>query len=163
MAAMRAGKHVYCQKPLTHDVWEARQLAQAARETGVVTQMGIQGHSGEGGVLFKGSSGLLMCGTYGNGPRLIPESRMRDFARPAKTLPRVPDNHEQDWVRAVKTGGRAGADFAYSGPLTEMCLLGNVAKRVDGLIEWDAANLRVTNIADANKYVRCEYRQGWAL
>ena len=48
MAAMRPGKHVYCQKPLTHDVYEARMLAKAARETGVTTQMGIQGHSMEG-------------------------------------------------------------------------------------------------------------------
>jgi len=48
MAAMKAGKHVYCQKPLTHDVYEARSLAQAAKETGVATQMGIQGHSMEG-------------------------------------------------------------------------------------------------------------------
>jgi predicted dehydrogenase len=47
-AAMRAGKHVFCQKPLTHDVYEARRLAEIARETGVVTQMGIQGHSMEG-------------------------------------------------------------------------------------------------------------------
>jgi predicted dehydrogenase len=46
--AMRAGKHVYCEKPLTHSVWEARQVAMVARETGVATQMGNQGHSGEG-------------------------------------------------------------------------------------------------------------------
>ena len=45
LAAMRAGKHVYCQKPLTHDVYEARMLAQIAKETKVATQMGIQGHS----------------------------------------------------------------------------------------------------------------------
>lgn len=43
--AMRAGKHVYCQKPLTHTVEEARILTKIARETGVVTQMGNQGHS----------------------------------------------------------------------------------------------------------------------
>ncbi|GAI38842.1 unnamed protein product, partial [marine sediment metagenome] len=48
MEAMRRGKHVYCQKPLTHDVYESRMLAKAAKETGVTTQMGIQGHSGEG-------------------------------------------------------------------------------------------------------------------
>jgi len=46
--AMRAGKHVYCEKPLTHDVWEARAVARVAAETGVATQMGNQGHSGEG-------------------------------------------------------------------------------------------------------------------
>ena len=45
MSAMNLGKHVYCQKPLTHDVWEARKLAEAARAKKVQTQMGIQVHS----------------------------------------------------------------------------------------------------------------------
>ena len=48
MLAMAAGRHVYCEKPLTHSVWEARQLTLAARKYGVITQMGNQGHSGEG-------------------------------------------------------------------------------------------------------------------
>jgi predicted dehydrogenase len=47
VTAMRQGKHVYCEKPLTHNVWEARLVAKAARETGVATQMGNQGHSGD--------------------------------------------------------------------------------------------------------------------
>jgi predicted dehydrogenase len=46
--AMKAGKHVYVQKPLTYSVYEARLLARTARETRVVTQMGNQGHSQEG-------------------------------------------------------------------------------------------------------------------
>jgi predicted dehydrogenase len=46
--AMKAGKHVYCEKPLTHDVWEARAVARVAAETGVATQMGNQGRSSEG-------------------------------------------------------------------------------------------------------------------
>jgi predicted dehydrogenase len=46
--AMKAGKHVYCEKPLTHNVWEAREVARVAKETGVATQMGNQGRSGEG-------------------------------------------------------------------------------------------------------------------
>ncbi|HOX01418.1 MAG TPA: Gfo/Idh/MocA family oxidoreductase [Candidatus Paceibacterota bacterium] len=46
--AMRMGKHVYCEKPLTHSVAEARAVARVARETGVATQMGNQGHSGDG-------------------------------------------------------------------------------------------------------------------
>jgi predicted dehydrogenase len=45
--AMRAGKHVYCEKPLTHNIWEARQVARVARETGLSTQLGNQGHSRE--------------------------------------------------------------------------------------------------------------------
>src|SRR5512133_284228 len=47
VTAMRQGKHVYCEKPLTHSVWEARQVARVARATGVATQMGNQGHSGD--------------------------------------------------------------------------------------------------------------------
>jgi predicted dehydrogenase len=46
--AMKAGKHVYCEKPLTHNVWEARAVARVAAETGVATQMGNQGRSSEG-------------------------------------------------------------------------------------------------------------------
>jgi len=47
MEAIRHGKNVYCEKPLTHSVWEARQLAKAAREAKVVTQMGNQGQASQ--------------------------------------------------------------------------------------------------------------------
>jgi predicted dehydrogenase len=46
--AMRAGKHVYCEKPLTHNVWEARKVAEVAKESGLATQMGNIGHSLDG-------------------------------------------------------------------------------------------------------------------
>jgi predicted dehydrogenase len=48
MMALKMGKHVYCQKPLTRTIWEARQLADVARDAGVATQMGNQGHSWDG-------------------------------------------------------------------------------------------------------------------
>ena len=48
MAAMQLGKHVYTQKPLTHDIYEARMLTEAAKKYKVVTQMGNQGGSGDG-------------------------------------------------------------------------------------------------------------------
>lgn len=330
VAAMRAGKHVFCQKPLTHDVYEARLLAQVARETGVTTQMGIQGHSAEGvrticewiwagligevrevdawcslsyypwghanwssqwperpeetpalppglnwdlwigpapmrpyhrayhpltwrcwwdfgngmmgdrgahtldpvywalkldaptridatscgntpevhplsaivtydfparddrpplkltwyegtrpprppdledgrslpaegGALFKGSEGTIMCGVYGDSPRIIPEAKMKAAPRPEKSIPRVEGSHEMDWVRACKRGEPAGADFSYSGPLTEICALGNVAQRVDARIHWDAAKLRVTNLPEAQKHIRYPSREGWEL
>jgi len=331
MAAIKAGRHVYCQKPLTHDVYEARMLAKATKAAGVITVMGIQGHSGEGarlicewiwdgaigpvrtvdawcslsyyppghagwsskllrrpkdkppvpdkldwdlwigpapmrpyhrtyhpatwrswwdfgsgmmgdrgahtldpvframklghptsieatsldlnpdthplagittyqfpargdlpplkltwydglrpprpaeledgrimgdregGVVFNGDKGKIMCGTYGNGPRLIPESAMKAYKRPPKTIPRVRISHEMDWVNCCKANKQPSANFSYSGPLTEMTTLGNVAKRMDRRIEWDGPNLKVTNIPEANKYVRKEYRKGWSL
>jgi len=48
MAAIRAGKAVYCQKPLTHTLHECRELTKAARQAGIATQMGNQGHATEG-------------------------------------------------------------------------------------------------------------------
>ncbi|RXG25889.1 Gfo/Idh/MocA family protein [Leeuwenhoekiella marinoflava] len=48
MAAMKMGKHVYVQKPLTHDIYEARQLTEGAEKYKVVTQMGNQGASNNG-------------------------------------------------------------------------------------------------------------------
>lgn len=52
MAAIKAGKHVYIQKPLAHSIHEVRKLTEAAREHKVVTQMGNQGHSGDGARLI---------------------------------------------------------------------------------------------------------------
>ena len=331
MAAIRAGKHVYCQKPLTHDVHEARMLTKAARESRVTTQMGIQGHSGEGirqtcewvwsgqlgeirevdawcslsyypwghawwssqwserpkelmpipaglnwdcwigpapmrpyhrayhpstwrcwwdfgcgmmgdrgvhtldsvvtalkldapasidatccgstkevhplaavvtfrfparenlppvklnwyegmqpprppelddgaslpaegGAIFHGTKGTLVTGVTGHDvPQIIPAAARKTLKLPAPTLPRIQGSHELDWVRACKAGTKAGADFAYSGPLTEICLLGNVAKRVETRIFWDADKLEITNLPDANRYIRTPYRNGWSL
>jgi predicted dehydrogenase len=47
LPALQLGKHVYCEKPLTHDVWEARIIREAAEKAGVATQMGTQIHAGD--------------------------------------------------------------------------------------------------------------------
>ncbi len=60
--AMRAGKHVYCEKPLTHNIWEARKVRDVARETGVATQMGNQLHSFDG---LRKTVDLLRSGIIG--------------------------------------------------------------------------------------------------
>jgi len=62
MIAINMGKHVYCQKPLTHQVNESRQLALAARRQGVVTQMGIQIHSYSG---YRNAVALIRQGAIG--------------------------------------------------------------------------------------------------
>ncbi|MDX1953040.1 MAG: Gfo/Idh/MocA family oxidoreductase [Verrucomicrobiota bacterium] len=48
IAGLRAGKHVYCEKPLGHSIWEVRKMREAAERSGLVTQMGQQGHATEG-------------------------------------------------------------------------------------------------------------------
>ena len=62
MEAIKRGKHVYCEKPLTHSVWEARHLAKAAREAKVATQMGNQGQASE---LTRRLCELVWAGTIG--------------------------------------------------------------------------------------------------
>jgi len=117
----------------------------------------------EGGALFKGTDGMIMCGVYGNDAEVLPEAKREEARLVKPSLPRVEGSHEQDWVRACKTGQPAGADFSYSGPLTETCLLGNIAKRVDARIQWDAATGQITNLPDANRFVRTPYRDDWQL
>jgi len=60
--AMRAGKHVYCEKPLTHNIWEARHVGKVAKDTGVATQMGNQGHSTDS---IRETVELLRAGSIG--------------------------------------------------------------------------------------------------
>jgi len=63
MEAIHRGKHVYCEKPLTHSVWEARQLAAAARAAKVATQMGNQGQASRG---TRNLCELIWAGAIGN-------------------------------------------------------------------------------------------------
>jgi len=107
--------------------------------------------------VYVGEKGSLM------GHRLIPESRMKAFGRPAKTLPRSV-GHYKEWVDACRGGPPAGADFVrHAGLLTETCLLGNVALKAGRQLHWDGPNLRITNGDKANALLHRAYRKGWSL
>jgi len=115
----------------------------------------------EGGVLFKGEKGTITCGVYGDSPRIIPEAKMHAYKQPPKTLPRIKVSHEMEWVNAIKENRKANADFNYSGPLTEFVLLGNLAKRTQSKLYYDAENVKITNNDRANELMHKEYRTGW--
>jgi predicted dehydrogenase len=116
-----------------------------------------------GGALIVGSRGTLFSQSdYGANNVLLPEKNFRDFKPPERTLPRSPGHH-REWIRACKGGEPAMSNFEYSGPLTEMVLLGNVAIRVGKRVVWDAERLRATDLAAADRYIRREYRKGWSL
>ncbi len=117
----------------------------------------------EGGVLFNGSKAKLVCGVYGDSPRIIPEAAMKAFERPPQTIVRPTGGIEGDWLKAIMEGRKACADFAYSARLTELTLLGNIAKRVDSRIVWDDAVMRVTNNEEANRFIKGFRRDGWDL
>jgi hypothetical protein len=117
-----------------------------------------------GGAIFVGDKGKIVCGTYGDSPRIIPESKMREYKRPPMTLPRIRGTHEQNWIEACKGGPPATSNFDYSGPFTETVVMGNLAVLFPGQkLLWDGENMRVTNLPEANEYVMPKYREGWSL
>lgn len=119
----------------------------------------------ESGAFIIGENGSMMHGSHGaGGLRIIPESKNKEYKRPAKTLPRVKGSHEGDWIRACKDGKPASSNFNYGGALTEMVLLGMIAIRVkDRKLNWDGKNLRFTNSEEANELLHIKYRDGWHL
>ena len=74
------------------------------------------------------------------------------------------DDHYLQFVEAVRGNGTTSAPFSYSGPLTEMVLLGCLATRFPKTdLTWDTKALKVTNLAEANQFVRKTYRKGWEV
>jgi hypothetical protein len=115
-----------------------------------------------GGALLIGSKGKLLHETYGSNPRLLPKSLHESFGEPAKKLPRIAnEHHELNWVAAAQGKEQASCPFEYAARLTETMLLGVVALRAGKKIQYDAPNLRVSNMAAANDFLKREYRKGW--
>ena len=115
------------------------------------------------GLLFVGDSGKILCSFHGGHPQLIPESKMRNYKQPPKTLPRSPGN-EREWLDACKGSKvKPGGNFEFSGLVTETLLLGNVASRTGQKLNWDRSNLKVPNSEAAQKLVSPERRKGWEL
>jgi hypothetical protein len=118
----------------------------------------------EGGVFFKGEKGTIMCGVYGDNPRLIPEEAMKAYPGPEKVLPRITVSHEDAWAQACLENRQPGANFQYSGPLTEITLLGNVAKKFpNNRLKWDGDAMLITNMPAAQEWVKRPRRPGWEL
>ena len=68
-----------------------------------------------------------------------------------------------NWVDAAKGKTAASCPFEYAAKLTEVMLLGVVALRAGRKIEYDAANMRVVNVPNANQYLERDPRPGWSL
>ena len=116
------------------------------------------------GAYVYGDKGVIMYGSHGaGGVRIIPEPAMKAYESPAKTIPRVKEHHD-DWLRAIREGRKAGSDFSYGGPLTEIAMLGVVALKMPSTkLQWDAQAMKFTNCPEANMFVDPPYRKGWTL
>lgn len=132
-------------------------------------EAGLPMGKSENGALYIGNAGIIMTDVAGRNPRLVPESCMKTYKMPPKTLPRSP-GHFQEWIDACKGGQPAGSNFDFASRLTETVLLGCVALRPElreamarQRLEWDGAKHQFTNVPEANKFLRTEYRAGYSL
>jgi len=116
------------------------------------------------GAAVYGDKGTIVYGSHGAGQvRLIPEAKMAAYKKPDKKIPRVKEHH-WDWLQAIKEGRKAGSDFSYGGPLTEVALLGVIAIKLHGTkLEWDAHSAAFRNCSEANAFLNPPYRAGWKL
>jgi predicted dehydrogenase len=111
------------------------------------------------GSLFVGEEGSLLL-PHVSAPQLFPEKKFKDV-----TLPDLePRDHYHQWVDACMGNGTTSSDFSYAGRLTEALLLGVVANRFPGQkLNWDADNLSVTNLKEANALLRRTPREGFQV
>jgi predicted dehydrogenase len=115
------------------------------------------------GVLYVGSKGKMHHSSHGGMPELLPHALGDEAKQVPKTMVRSP-GHYEEWLLACKGGSRPISNFDYSGPLTEIVLLGVLALRAPGRrLEWDSANLKVKNAPELDAFVHAEYRKGWTL
>lgn len=120
------------------------------------------------GMLWVGDEGKILAGFLGENPRILPESRAREFkaqaaaAQPDRANARAARN--QAWIKAIQGGDPTEGDFLLAGPISEAFNLGAISLRLGGRrLLWDAARQEITNLPGANKYLTREYRPGWEL
>jgi len=153
-------------------------------------ELGPNEEMGDGGngVIFIGTKGKMMAGTYGVNPQLLPTSKTKE-AKVPQTVARVKDGedgHYAAWVEAAIAGygsekaKNLSSHFDIAGPLTESVLMGNLAIRSYDIrkpkgkddfdypgrfikLLWDGPNMKITNFDEANQFVKRNYRDGWSL
>lgn len=129
------------------------------------------------GILFIGTKGKMMAGTYSVNPQLLPTSRTKEANAPKKyeRVPHGSEGHYGQWIEGCLAGyGKMelSSPFEMAGPLTEALLMANLAVRGHDLkhtgprgtkLLWDNDNMKVTNFDAVNEYVKRHYRDGFVL
>jgi predicted dehydrogenase len=117
------------------------------------------------GLVFLGDKGMILCGFNGGDAQLIVGSNRPAARDPRRSRQGSGGNRPmRQWLDACKGDKtKPGANFEFSGMVTETLLLGNVALRTGRRLTWDRANLQVSDVAAANQIIRPERRAGWEL
>jgi hypothetical protein len=118
------------------------------------------------GMMFVGSKGKILARFFLEYPQLIPERRMRKHpsppgpARQRDQVGVVPAGMRQ-WIAAVRGGPQSPSSFLNAGPISEAVNLYAVSLRTGKKLFYDGESRKITNLAEANKYLTREYRKGW--
>ncbi len=119
-----------------------------------------------GGSLWFGEKTIGYTDGRSSNPRLINRDEMKAFKEagyPPETYPRVGGDPFKEWTRAIKgEGPEPGSNFDYASRFTEIQLLGVLAGRFGGRIEWDARNMKITNRPELNEHLKDPVRDGWS-
>ncbi len=113
--------------------------------------------------VYYGEKGIMMHGSHGAMPELVPADA--DFKGPDPWMPRT-GNIFEDWIDGIKNGRKSSNDFSISAKVTEIMLLTNIAvmsQNANMILDYDAENMKITNLPEANDLFHYEYREGWTL
>jgi hypothetical protein len=113
------------------------------------------------GLMFVGDKGRIIGDFRGEKPVLYTGGKKITVEEPAAGTPRQQRN--DTWINSFKNKTQSEGSFIYAGPVTETILLGGVALRAGKRVDYDSAQMKITNIPEANKFLVREYRKGWEL
>lgn len=121
------------------------------------------------GILFVGDEGTILADFRGANPRLFARGKsgpldgddasQQDAGRDSSRR----GERSRPWLDACKGGQPSPGSFTSAGSITDTVNLGAVALRAGKKVLFDSQNMKITNVADANKYLHRQYREGWEL
>lgn len=118
-----------------------------------------------GMIMIGEKQNIITGGRPNNAQLMMPKEEWDAWVKnemPAPTIPRIEGGPQQEFLRAVKDEGPLpGSNFDYATELTEMAALGVLAQRFNTRIEYDAANMKVTNHEAMENYIKEPMREGW--
>lgn len=114
-------------------------------------------------MMFVGEKGIILAGFRGENPKLYVGGKPVEDNSPAPQPQAQRADANSVWIDAFRNKTQSPGSFIYAGPVTETILLGGVALRAGKRVEYDSANMKITNVAEANQYLVREYRKGWEL
>lgn len=115
------------------------------------------------GMMFVGDEGKILAGFRGEDPEIIPAAKMNAYEG-QKELPEQDRERRSDtWGEAIRENKQSPGSFIEAETVTEAINLAAVALRAGKKVEYDSANMKITNDEEANKYLTRKYRKGWEL